>query len=44
MQVLLLSDHHKKSSSTARLTLPPSVEAYQYQGHGVLSHNDSYDC
>ena len=44
MQVLLLSDHHKKSSSTARLTLPPSVEAYQYRGHGALSHNDSYDC
>lgn len=36
MQVLLLSDHHKKSSSTARLTLPPSFEVYQYRGHGVL--------
>lgn len=34
----------QKSSSTARLTLPPSVEAYQYRGHGALSHNDSYDC
>lgn len=44
MQVLLLSDHHKKSSSTERLTLPPSFEVYQYRGHGVLSHNDSYDC
>lgn len=27
MQVQLWSDHHKKSSSMARLTLPPSVEA-----------------
>ncbi len=26
MQVLLLSDHHKKNSSAARLTLPPSVD------------------
>lgn len=44
MQVLLWSDHHKKSSLTARLTLTPSVEAYQYPGHAALSHNDSYDC
>ncbi|GKW33473.1 hypothetical protein PEC730217_22530 [Pectobacterium carotovorum subsp. carotovorum] len=30
--------HGQKSSSTAHLTLPPSVEAYQYLVHGVLSH------
>lgn len=42
MQALPSSDHHRKSSSTARLTPQLFVAAYRYPGHGALSRNGSY--